>query len=240
MLLFIPNGLFSSSCCWFFFRHCHFPKQRSKCFVEVESQPLLSSWTGNNSCNWLGITCEESESVSKVNLINLGLRGTLQSLNFSLLPNILTLDISHNSFNGSIPNSIGKLVFLSHLDVGNNKLSRDIPNEIWNLRNLKYLALDLNNFNGSIIAQEIVKLYKIETLDLGDSGLSATSPILEELSKLGNLTYLSLTTCNLTEPIPRNWEVAELRVYTSFCQRNLGPHSEGNWRVGQPDGIIPL
>ncbi|AES78802.1 putative protein kinase RLK-Pelle-LRR-XI-1 family [Medicago truncatula] len=246
-----------------------------KASLDNHSQTLLSSWSGNNSCNWLGISCkEDSISVSKVNLTNMGLKGTLESLNFSSLPNIQTLNISHNSLNGSIPShigmlsklthldlsdnlfsgtipyeithlislqtlyldtnvfsgsipeeigelrnlrelsisyanltgtiptSIGNLTLLSHLYLGGNNLYGDIPNELWNLNNLTFLRVELNKFNGSVLAQEIVKLHKIETLDLGGNSLSINGPILQEILKLGNLKYLSFFQCNVRGSIP--------------------------------------
>ncbi|TKY65914.1 leucine-rich repeat receptor protein kinase [Spatholobus suberectus] len=98
-----------------------------------QSQTLLSSWAGNSPCNWLGIACDQSGSVSNINLTDIGLSGTLQTLNFSSLPNIRTLDMSHNSLNGSIPSQIGVLSKLTHLDLSYNHLSGPIPSEITQL-----------------------------------------------------------------------------------------------------------
>ncbi|XP_054794052.1 MDIS1-interacting receptor like kinase 2-like [Prosopis cineraria] len=47
-----------------------------KASLDNKSQALLSSWNGNTShlCNWVGITCDEFNSISNIFLQNHGLR----------------------------------------------------------------------------------------------------------------------------------------------------------------------
>ncbi|XP_054820631.1 calcium/calmodulin-regulated receptor-like kinase 2 [Prosopis cineraria] len=47
-----------------------------KASLDNKSQALLSSWNGNTShpCNWVGITCDEFNSISNISLQNHGLR----------------------------------------------------------------------------------------------------------------------------------------------------------------------
>ncbi|KAI7978996.1 putative inactive receptor kinase [Camellia lanceoleosa] len=65
-----------------------------------------------------------------------------------LSPQLNFLDLSFNSFMGSIPNSIQNLTFLTGLNLQNNSLTGTIPN--LNLPNLKHFNLSNNHLNGSI------------------------------------------------------------------------------------------
>lgn len=48
--------------------------------LDNQSQASLSSWTsGTSPCMWEGIVCDESKSVSTINVTNFGLKGTLHS-----------------------------------------------------------------------------------------------------------------------------------------------------------------
>ncbi|KHM99294.1 Putative LRR receptor-like serine/threonine-protein kinase [Glycine soja] len=194
-----------------------------KASLDNQSQASLSSWIGNNPCNWLGITCDVSNSVSNINLTRVGLRGTLQSLNFSLLPNILILNISYNSLSGSIPPQIDALSNLNTLDLSTNKLSGSIPNTIGNLSKLQYLNLSANGLSGSI-PNEVGNLNSLLTFDIFSNNLSGPIPpslgnlphlqsihifenqlsgsIPSTLGNLSKLTMLSLSSNKLTGSIP--------------------------------------
>jgi Leucine-rich repeat (LRR) protein len=90
----------------------------------------------------MGITCDdESKSICEVNLADIGLRDTLQSLNFSSLPNFRSLVLENNSFYGVVPQHIGVMSNLDTLDLSLNGFPSCIFNNIGNLSNYPILIL---------------------------------------------------------------------------------------------------
>ncbi|KAL2973458.1 hypothetical protein AAZX31_14G046500 [Glycine max] len=191
--------------------------------LDNQSQASLSSWTsGVSPCRWKGIVCKESNSVTAISVTNLGLKGTLHTLNFSSFPKLLTLDISYNRFsgtipqqianlsrvsrlimddnlfNGSIPISMMKLSSLSWLNLASNKLSGYIPKEIGQLRSLKYLLLGFNNLSGTI-PPTIGMLANLVELNLSSNSISGQIPSVRNLT---NLESLKLSDNSLSGPIP--------------------------------------
>ncbi|ESW12371.1 hypothetical protein PHAVU_008G106600 [Phaseolus vulgaris] len=178
-----------------------------KASLDIRSQTLLSTWDG---------------SISNINLTNIGVSGTLQTLYFSSLPNIFNLDTSLNSLSRTnltrtIPNSIGKLSFLSILllwncsltgsipkSIGNlisllsvefsfNKLYGHIPHKIGNLSYLKFFRLGVNYLYGCI-PQNMKNLFQLN--------LSLNS--LSQMNGLNNLEYLQLYENNFIGHLPHN------------------------------------
>ena len=165
-----------------------------KVSLDNQSQASLSSWSGNSSCNWLGIECDHSKYVSKINLPGIGLRGTLENLNFTMFTNIHTLNVSNNNLNGSIPAQIGVLSNLVVLDLSANKLSGIIPSEITQLIGLHDLNMSFNTFSGSL-PQEIGRLRELRMLHVPWCNLTGTIPI--SIKKLNNLFHLDVGGNNL-------------------------------------------
>ncbi|KAL6329159.1 hypothetical protein AAG906_011614 [Vitis piasezkii] len=124
-----------------------------KASLDNQTQSFLSSWSGRNSCHhWFGVTCHKSGSVSNLDLDSCGLRGTLHNLNFSSLPNLLTLNLSNNSLCGTIPINIGNLSkLITNLNFGFNHFSGVISPQLGFLTSLSFLALAFNNFRGPIL-----------------------------------------------------------------------------------------
>ena len=122
-----------------------------KASLDNQSQSLLSSWVGISPCiNWIGITCDNSGSVTNLTLESFCLRGTLYDLNFSAFRNLFCLDLHNNSLSGTIPHEIGKLRNLSLLALSRNQLSGPIPFSIGSLTSLSKLYLWSNKLSGSI------------------------------------------------------------------------------------------
>ncbi|XP_021811683.1 MDIS1-interacting receptor like kinase 2-like [Prunus avium] len=174
--------------------------------LDNQNQSLMSSWFGKSPCNWTGIACNEFRSITNISLSSIGLRGTLYAFGFSSFPSLLSLDLYHNSFYGSIPSSLGNLSKLIYLDLSFNQLFGRIPSEIGLMTSLHKLYLDDNAINGSI-PEEIGSLSSLKVLGL--SGNSLTGPIPASIWNMGNLSLLYLLKNELTGTVPQ--EVGNLK-----------------------------
>ncbi|KAH1148596.1 hypothetical protein GYH30_043298 [Glycine max] len=174
-----------------------------KASLDNQSQASLSSWTGNNPCNWLGISCHDSNSVSNINLTNAGLRdnnfnGSMPE-EIGMLENVIHLDMRQCNFNGSIPREIGKLVNLKILYLGGNDFSGSIPPEIGFLKQLGELDLSSNFLSGKI-PSTIGNLSSLNYLYLYGNSLSGSIP--DEVGNLHSLSTIQLLANNLSGSIP--------------------------------------
>ncbi|KAK9993334.1 hypothetical protein SO802_023037 [Lithocarpus litseifolius] len=207
---------------------------------ETQSQPSLPSWTllpnsnatnssmnqntSTSPCSWFGISCNQAESVTRLNLTNSGLKGTLHEFPFSSLPSLAYVDLSmnklfgtvpseisrlskliylntsSNNFSGAIPPQIGLLTHLKMLDLSNNQLSGSIPKSLGNLSNITFLELYTNQLSGTI-PEELGNLKSIIDLDLSTNQLNGTVPIC--LGNLSNLEWLFLRHNQFSGPIPQ-------------------------------------
>ncbi|KAG5081455.1 hypothetical protein AAZX31_02G252500 [Glycine max] len=182
-----------------------------KANLDNQSQAFLSSWsTFTCPCKWKGIVCDESNSVSTVNVSNFGLKGTLLSLNFPSFHKLLNLDVSHNFFYGSIPHQIGNMSRISQLKMDHNLFNGFIPPTIGMLTNLVILDLSSNNLSGAI-PSTIRNLTNLEQLILFKNILSG--PIPEELGRLHSLTIIKLLKNDFSGSIPSSiGDLANLRT----------------------------
>ncbi|PIN01672.1 hypothetical protein CDL12_25818 [Handroanthus impetiginosus] len=86
-----------------------------------------------------------------------------------------SLDFSNNTFNGSIPNSIGKLNLLRFMNLSHNMLKGKIPASFGNLSELEQLDLSSNQLQGEI-PWELTRLSFLESLNLSNNLLSGPIP----------------------------------------------------------------
>ncbi|KAL6271354.1 hypothetical protein ACE6H2_028265 [Prunus campanulata] len=105
-------------------------------FSSSSSPPpsLLHSWSLtniNNLCNWTGIACGDhttkTRTVSKIDLSNMNITGTLTRFDFIQFPDLTHFNLFSNKFSGQIPSAIGNLTSLTFLDLGNNDFGQEDP-----------------------------------------------------------------------------------------------------------------
>ena len=83
-----------------------------------------------------------------------------------------SLDLSHNSITGFLPNSINSLSNLKQLDLSYNKLTRSLPNKL--PTNLHELALKCNSSSGSLLKSFFSGLTQLEVVELSENSLTGT------------------------------------------------------------------
>ncbi|KAM3269942.1 hypothetical protein P3S67_029848 [Capsicum chacoense] len=110
---------------------------------------LLSSWKGDNCCNWKGIKCSSSGHVVVVNLQNPHPDEVIINANKEVVSN------SNNASDFSLKGTLSPLLFIidhiQYLDLSfNNFVFSKLPAEISNLTKLTYLNLSNSMFQDSI------------------------------------------------------------------------------------------
>ncbi|XWS59388.1 hypothetical protein CRYUN_Cryun08bG0117500 [Craigia yunnanensis] len=86
---------------------------------------LVSSWSDNEPCNWVGIRCN-SGKIAIINLPHYNLSGTL-SPSVAKLDSLSQIRLQSNNLSGTIPNNWTSLRSLGTLDLSGNNISGPLP-----------------------------------------------------------------------------------------------------------------
>ncbi|KAK3423636.1 hypothetical protein EUGRSUZ_F00516, partial [Eucalyptus grandis] len=98
------------------------------------------------------------------------------------------IDLSHNSFQGNIPECIGQLHSLIGLNLSHNYLTGSIPLTLGNLTNLGWLDLSSNNLSG-IIPKKLGDLASLGYLNLSKNHLTGQIPQDRQLSTFSSDSF---------------------------------------------------
>ncbi|CAL5000051.1 unnamed protein product [Urochloa decumbens] len=157
----------------------------------------LSSWRGENCCNWSGVRC--SKKTGHVIQLDLGEYSLEGEINPSLagLTNLVYLNLSQGDFGGvRIPEFIGSFNMLTHLDLSSAHFGGSIPPQLGNLSRLQYLDLSssqitVDNFHW------VSELSSLRYLDLSWLNLAASLDWLQAVNMLPLLQVLHLNDASL-------------------------------------------
>lgn len=138
---------------------------------------VLQSWdpTLVNPCTWFHVTCDSNNRVTRLDLGNAGLSGSLGS-ELGHLHHLQYLELYGNDLRGKIPKELGKLKELISMDLYYNKFEGKIPKSFGKLKSLRFLRLNNNNLTGSI-PRELTRLTKLEVFDVSNNDLCGTIPV---------------------------------------------------------------
>ncbi|XP_023734051.1 receptor-like protein EIX2 [Lactuca sativa] len=164
----------------------------------------LSSWNGNNCCNWQGVDC--NNATGYVTRLDLGtdssdekLEGNELNSSLAELSHLSYIDFSGNYFGGSpIPEFIGSLTKLRYLNLSSMGFSGIVPHSIGNLSNLR--VLDLSNME--LVVDDFTwfwSLLSLKSLDLSELSI-VKAPNLHKvlLCMISSLRELILSGCKLS------------------------------------------
>ncbi|KAJ0028776.1 hypothetical protein Pint_36324 [Pistacia integerrima] len=164
---------------------------------------------------------------------------------FSKSSSLVTLDLSHNQFNGTIPYWTDKLSQLNYLILTNNSFEGEEETIDVSWKNMSYttykgvtltliygIDLSCNNLMGKIPPQ-IGNLTKIVTLNLSHNRLTGFIP--KTFSNLKKIQSLDLSYNNLNGNIPP--ELVELNSLSAF---NVAHNNLSGKTLGQTEKFITL
>ncbi|XP_077224555.1 LRR receptor kinase BAK1 [Tasmannia lanceolata] len=137
---------------------------------------VLQSWdpTLVNPCTWFHVTCNNDNSVIRVDLGNADLSGTLVP-QLGQLRNLQYLELYSNNISGQIPIDLGNLTSLVSLDLYLNNFTGPIPDTLGKLSKLRFLRLNNNTLSGSI-PMSLTNISTLQVLDLSNNHLMGEVP----------------------------------------------------------------
>jgi len=228
--------------------NCGADSSTSSC--SSESERFLSS---SSECDWFGITCNGNGEITKIDIRENGLTGSLPmfikelvSLSSSLevlrfsknalsstipteigqLSNLQSLFLNNNNLVGTIPTSLGNLNKLSIFSVGNNGMDGTIPGEIFH-PTLVGLDLDDNNFHGTLPSEMFTSSLDLRNIDIGGNNFEGMIP--KGFGNLPKIALLRINNCTLEGELP-----PELFVSTSLRMMVV---SDNNLNGSLPDEL---
>ncbi|KAL0418071.1 UNVERIFIED_CONTAM: Tyrosine-sulfated glycopeptide receptor 1 [Sesamum radiatum] len=174
------------------------PPESSGSFLPVSIQTLDLS-----SNRFIGILdplfLRRAKDLISFNVSNNSFSGSIPSSICRSSPFLRVLDFSINQFSGRMFDGIGECSELQIFRAGFNFLSGWLPNDVYRVRTLKEIALSNNRFSGPINGS-IVLLSGLRFLELQVNELSGRLPT--DIGLLSNLEQLQLHTNSLSGTLP--------------------------------------
>nr|POF11808.1 brassinosteroid insensitive 1-associated receptor kinase 1 [Quercus suber] len=163
---------------------------------------VLQSWdpTLVNPCTWFHVTCDSENSVTRVDLGNANLSGTLVPQLGQLL-NLQYLELYSNNISGPIPPELGNLTDLVSLDLYLNNLNGQIPDTLGKLQKLRFLRLNNNTLKGKIPVV-LTTVQSLQVLDLSNNNLTGDIPINGSFSLFTPISFKNNQLNNLSNSPP--------------------------------------
>lgn len=150
---------------------------------------VLQSWdpTLVDPCTWFHVTCDADNRVTRLDLGNANLIGSLVP-ELGKLERLQYLELYINNLTGSIPKELGGLKSLVSLDLYHNNFTGSIPSSLSNIPNLKFLRLNGNRLTGTI-PRQLTKLGSLKILDVSDNDLCGTFPTSGSFAKFSEESF---------------------------------------------------
>jgi len=190
------------------------------CNVDEQKTRFLS---GENECNWFGVTCEKDDDDDVVNQIDLAyndLNGTLP-IEIGLLKSLSQLILVGNYLTGTIPESIGQLNDLTQLQMGENYFNGTLPDSLYQIQSLEVISFYYNELSGTV-PERIGDMRNLKGFWMYNNGLSGQLP--DTIGRLSFLTYFVISNNYFTGTIPPTfWKLNKLEYI------DIGTNDLSDW-----------
>eukprot|EP00978_Attheya_sp_CCMP212_P012752 scaffold31886_cov66-Attheya_sp.AAC.11 len=149
----------------------YFSTRMQSTALAAHSDQVVHPWLSKeHECLWFGISCNlRFKFITRIELPNLFLVGSIPDELPILIPQLTTLDLSQNQLTGMIP-----VLLYSSSNLEMNNLSGPIDVKNWTTTHLDLSSTKSSIFTNALLLAE--SPYSTEVLSLSDNDLSGTLP----------------------------------------------------------------
>lgn len=165
-------------------------------------------WTGNDPCDWTGVSCDSTGHVTRVNLASKSLSGQIPP-EIGKLSHLMTLSLQSNRFSGPFPPLVD-LTSLQQVFLGENNFTSVPSPFLKGLTSLQSLSIGENpNLSPWMLPDTLADSTTLTNLSVESASLMGSIPdIFESLTSLQNVR---LSYNNLTGPLPPSMAKSGIR-----------------------------
>lgn len=160
-------------------------------------------WSNPNPCKWQSVQCDGSNRVTKIQLKQKGIRGTLPT-NLQSLSELVILELFLNRISGPIPDLSG-LSRLQTLNLHDN-LFTSVPKNLFSgMSSLQEMYLENNPFDPWVIPDTVKEATSLQNLTLSNCSIIGKIPDFFGSQSLPSLTNLKLSQNGLEGELPMSF-----------------------------------
>ncbi|KAF5783347.1 putative protein kinase RLK-Pelle-LRR-IX family [Helianthus annuus] len=177
--------------------------------LSTSLSPTPSSWSTNTDfCKWDGITCDNSNRVTAINLPSKSLTGSLPS-DLNSLSQLKTLAVQRNSIGGVLP-TLANLTLLEQVILDSNNFTA-IPTDFFTgLTNLQSFSITDNpDMSSWTIPENLNQNTNLQSFQAGNANIMGGIP--DIFDKFPNLQNLRLSYNNITGALPVSFGGSQIR-----------------------------
>ncbi|KAL0700030.1 hypothetical protein Bca4012_056152 [Brassica carinata] len=153
--------------------------------------PKGFSWTGSDPCKWSGVQCDSSNRITRIQIGNKGISGTLTS-DLNTLSSLTVFEVMGNMLTGDIP-SLAGLTALETINAHGNSFTSISVDIFTGLTTLQHVFLDDNPFGPWEIPLSLKSATSLVDFSAANCSISGKIP-----EFLGGQTFPSLKKLHLS------------------------------------------
>ncbi|KFK45034.1 hypothetical protein AALP_AA1G335600 [Arabis alpina] len=166
-------------------------------------------WSNPNPCKWESVQCDGSNRVTRIQLKQKGIHGTLPS-NLQTLTELTVLELFLNQISGPIPDLSG-LTRLQKLNLHDNLFTSVPKNLFFGMSSLQEVFLENNPFTSWEIPDTIKEATSLQNLTLSNCSITGKIPDFFGSQTLPSLTNLKLSQNYLYGELPLSFDGSSLQ-----------------------------
>ncbi|KAJ4901294.1 Leucine-rich repeat protein kinase family protein [Raphanus sativus] len=167
------------------------------------------NWSDPDPCKWNNVQCSTNNRVTRIQLKQKGIRGTLPP-DLGKLTELIVLEFFSNKISGAVPDLSG-LTQLQRLNLHDNLFDSNPGNLFSGMNSLQEMYLDNNPFPSWEIPESVKEVKSLKNLSLINCNVTGSIPDFFSSETLPNLVSLKLSQNNLHGGLPESFRRSSLQ-----------------------------